>query len=236
MDFLLSRCKRDDGYLLFHCFTNNEAKFPAFLDDFAFLIAALIHLQEISANAGYLVKARQYTEYVLEHFNDGEGGTFYYTNHLQRDVVIRKKEVYDGATPSGNAIMAFNLLYLSVVFDLPEWKNKAIVLCSGLQHAIMNYPSSFANWATLMQALTYVIPEIVMVGKKIDSHKACFLRDFTPFRIFQAANQQVDAFPLLMNKPVLEQTQIYLCRNYACELPITEVEELREKLIEIREN
>jgi uncharacterized protein YyaL (SSP411 family) len=61
---------------------------------------------------------------VIEHFEEPETGFFFYTNKEQADVIVRKKEVYDGAVPSGNAVMAHNLLYLSIVFDKPEWRKE----------------------------------------------------------------------------------------------------------------
>ncbi len=58
---------------------------------------------------------------VIAHFGEEETGFFYFTHDGQTDLILRKKEIYDGATPSGNSVMAFNLLYLSLLFDEPAW-------------------------------------------------------------------------------------------------------------------
>jgi len=81
-----------------------KAKYPAFLDDYAYLIRALIDLQEISADHAWLQKAKAIVEYAIGHFSEEDTGFFFYTAAGQKDVILRKKEVYDGALPSGNSI------------------------------------------------------------------------------------------------------------------------------------
>jgi len=109
MQFILSKFSKDNSTEYFHDWKNNIAKQPAFLDDYAFLIQALIQLQEVTGNTDYLEKASLLTEHVIGYFSDTASEFFFYTNKDQEDVIIRKKEVYDGAQPSGNAIMADNL-------------------------------------------------------------------------------------------------------------------------------
>src|SRR4030095_2670554 len=105
----------------FHSWKNNTAKQSAFLDDYAFLIQALIQLQEITGDTSFLEKAKLITEQVLKNFNDSTTDFFFYTNTNQTDVVVRKKEVYDGAQPSGNAVMADTLFRLGLDLDNSVW-------------------------------------------------------------------------------------------------------------------
>jgi uncharacterized protein YyaL (SSP411 family) len=86
-----------------HSYKSGAARHPAFLDDLAFLIQAMILLQEITGEANYLKDATEIADYVIAHFSDEEGPYFYFTNNEQKDVIVRKKEIYDGATPSENA-------------------------------------------------------------------------------------------------------------------------------------
>ncbi len=106
---------KDGGF--YHTYKNGEAKYPAFLDDYAELIHALIHLQEITSDNSYLEKAKTLIKYCEDHFSEEETGYFYFTNVQQRDVICEKKELYDGAVPSGNSLMAWNLGYSGIVFD-----------------------------------------------------------------------------------------------------------------------
>ena len=203
-----------------HSYKNKEAKFPAFLDDFAFLAEALILLQEITGNPKYLLQAKEITEYVITHFSEAEGPFFYYTSEEQKDIIVRKKEIYDGATPSGNAVMAHNLFYLSVVFDIRDWKVRSMQMVSALEQVIRKYPGSFGLWASLLQAFTREVPELVLTGKKINELRNQILSIFIPNRIFQSTEITDPSFPLLDGKPIADQPLIFLCKNYACQRPV----------------
>ena len=143
---------------------NGSAKYPAFLDDYAFLTQAYIHLQEVTGNNEYLIAAKKITDKVLELFADNKTNFFWFTSSQQDDVIVRKKEIYDSAVPSGNAVMALNLLYLSIVFDIREWKTRAEIMVQSLAQAIINYPTSFGVWAMCMQQVITGINEIAITG------------------------------------------------------------------------
>ncbi len=220
MDFILRAFGHEGSGKWNHSYKNGQAKYPAFLDDFAYLIQALILLQEITGNTHYLDVSKELAEYVIAHFSEEEGPFFYYTNNQQDDVIVRKKEIYDGATPSGNAVMAHNLFYLSVVFDLREWKNRSMEMVSGLEPVIRKYPGSFGMWASLLQAFSSDVPEIVLTGKKINELRKRFLYIFIPHRIFQSSEITNPTFPLLEGKTLANQPLIFLCKNYACQQPV----------------
>lgn len=222
MTFLEERLKGDGIYFYYHSY-KGKAKYPAFLDDYAGLIAALIGLQEITGNGDYLVRAKAVMEEVIAHFTEAETGFFFYTHDEQRDLVVRKKEIYDGATPSGNSSMASNLLYLSVVFDKPEWAERAFGMSSALWKAVTSYPGSFGGWATLFQAFTYTIPEVVITGQQPETTRKEFLEHLIPFRVFQSTDQENTQFPLLRDKVPGADSLIFLCKNYACQLPVNEI-------------
>jgi uncharacterized protein YyaL (SSP411 family) len=226
LDFLWNNLKAEGTHYFYHSFNQGKASIPAFLEDYAYLIAALIQLQEITGNPDYLLKARELTEWNLKHFQDPESGYFYFTHRDQEDVIIRKVEIYDGAVPSGNAIMAANLLSLSIIFDLQEWKRMAWRACKGVLDRVLQYPGSFGIWATQVQALAYGMNEIVITGKKPERLIRDFLNHFIPFRVFQSATIKNTQFPLLQDKPVLDQSLIFSCRDYSCQIPVTEVDQL----------
>ena len=224
INFLFSRLK-SSGDAFYHTY-KKEARYPAFLDDYAYLISALIHLQEVTGNPDYLNRARTITRYVIDQFSEEETGFFFFTNKDQQDVIVRKKEVYDGAVPSGNAIMAFNLHYLGTVFDIQNWKDRAVRATSALHQAIERHPGSFAVWAMLIQALTYGVPEIAIVGGLADDYRSEVLRSFIPFRVVQSSPSGNDEFPLLAGKTRTADTLIYLCKNYECQRPVSQVHDL----------
>ena len=225
MEFLMNRLK-GEGENFFHTWKKDTAKYPAFLDDYAYLIQALIHLQEISGNTVYLYQARSLTQWVVDRFSEHETGYFFFTGIDQKDVIVRKKEVYDGAIPSGNAIMAFNLHYVGVVFDKSDWKERAVKMCAGLQQVIHRHPGSFGVWASMMLTITWGVAEIAVIGKDFESLRNELLRNFLPFRIVQSAPLANNDLPLLANKPPSADTQLYLCKNYQCNTPVGKVSDL----------
>jgi uncharacterized protein len=225
MEFIMDRFTRN-GQEFFHTYKKEVARYPAFLDDYAYLIQALIHLQEITGNADYLYKAKSLTEWVIDQFSEEGTGYFFYTHKAQQDVIVRKKEVYDGAIPSGNAIMAFNLQYLGVVFDMSGWKERAIKMCAGLQQAVHRYPGSFGVWASMILSIAGGVAEIAIIGKDVELVRRELLQHFIPFRVLQTAPQANNDLPLLASKPPSPDTQIYLCKNYQCSAPVDKVTDL----------
>jgi uncharacterized protein len=227
-DFVWNNMRVDD--VLYHTYKKGEARYPAFLDDLAYLIQASLHLQEVSADQSYLIKAKQLTDYVIDHFSEEETGFFFFTDANQQDVIVRKKEVYDGATPSGNAVMAKNLQSLGIIFDKQEWVKRSEQLLGSLRQAIIKYPGSFGVWADLAMAQSAGIPEIALVGENFKPLQMGFLRIFIPFYVFQSATLPDNQFPLLAGKTYSSDPQFYLCRNYTCQSPVNELSVL-ERMI-----
>jgi uncharacterized protein YyaL (SSP411 family) len=222
INFLRKALRGKSPHLYSHSW-NGEARQPAFLDDYACLIAALIQLQEITGDTSFLDEAGEITRYVIRHFGEPGTGFFFYTHDEQSDVILRKREIYDGATPSGNGMMASNLLYLSVIFHEPEWAERAWQMASSLTRPVTAYPGSFGGWATMFQAFTYTIPEVVITGRKPEIARKEFLSTLIPYRVFQSTQEENTQFPLLRDKSVLSGPQIFLCKDYACQLPVNEV-------------
>jgi uncharacterized protein len=222
MNFLRTRMKGAGIHFYYHSY-KGAARIPAFLDDYAFLIAALLELQEITGDTAWLEEARDILVQVIAHFGEEESGFFYFTHEGQTDLIVRKKEIYDGAIPSGNSMMAFNLLYLSIIYDQPDWGERARRMAAALSRPVTAYPGSFGIWATLYQAITYTIPEIVLTARQPDLTRKEFLSQLIPYRVFQSTQEDNTHFPLLRNKPSGDSPQLFLCKNYSCQLPVNEV-------------
>jgi uncharacterized protein len=210
------------GTAMYHTFKEGRAKYPAFLDDYAYLIQACIHLQEISSGQDYLLKARALTEYVIDNFSEADTGWFFFTGASQADILVRKKEVHDGATPSGNSIMANNLVYLGIIFDIPAWQQQAISITNGLLPAIIKHPNSFAVWASLVLAQVAGINEIVVAGNNYQQQRDELLQHYLPGSVLQCTGAENPDFPLLKGKFEEVATALYLCRNYSCAAPLAD--------------
>ncbi len=227
MAFLRMRLKGEGIHFYYHSYKDG-ARIPAFLDDYAFLIAALLELQEITGDGSYLMEAKEILEEVIAHFSEGRPGEesqgfFYFTHDRQTDLILRKKELVDGAIPSGNSVMAFNLLYLSLLFDEPAWADRSRQMAESVRNVVTGYPGSFGIWATLFQALTYTIPEIAITARRPENARKELLSQLIPYRVFQSSSQEDTHFPLLRDKPVREVPRFFLCENYACQPPVNEL-------------
>ncbi len=220
MEFLFGKFTNNEPDAFFHTWKNEQAKYPAFLDDYAFLIQALIHLQEITADKKWLLRARSITEYVIEHFGETETPYFFFTHEKQQDVILRKKELYDGAVPSGNSIMAYNLYRLSVLFDKKKWRERSMQMISCLGNAITKYPASFGIWAGLLLEVIEGTLEIVVVGTKSEKLQTELLEQYIPHRVLIIADSPDPDFELLTGKPATNPPSIYLCRHNTCHAPV----------------
>lgn len=207
-----------------HVYKNGAAKYNAFLDDYAFLIQALTSLQHITSNTDYLLQAKQLTETVIKLFEETETGYFFYTPANAQNIVIRKKEVYDGAIPSGNSVMAINLHYLGVVFNKQEWVQQSIQILGSLQQAVIRYPVSFGVWAGFLYNLKIGYKELAIVGEGYENARDQVISLYIPNMVLQANETGIDTFPLLRSKTPLVETPIfYLCTNYACAAPVSNI-------------
>lgn len=218
MAFMEQKFQQADGSWR-HTYKAGIAKQPAFLDDYAYLIQAMIHLQEITGKGTYLIKAKDLTDLLLLHFSETATGFFYFTHNQQSDVIVRKKEVYDGATPSGNAVMASNLLYLAKVFDKQDWGDLAIKITSTLQESIIKYPGSFGIWASLLQLLNYGVVEIAITGREFENNLTAVMKRYLPNKIIQSGETNSRNFPLLIGRETDVPVAFYICKNYTCLRP-----------------
>ena len=219
MNFLLAKFANSDNSF-FHTWKEGKAKYSAFLDDYAFLIQALIQLQEITANTDWLLKAEELTSFVLQHFSETDNIFFNYTPDNEQDIIVRKKEIYDGATPSGNSVMAWNLYQLGILLDKIAWKERGYKMLNVMDMTIVRYPTSFGNWACFLLGLVSGINEIAIIGSKSEDYLHELLKIYIPNKVIMASKTAKSDFPLLSNKQNTENTAIYLCSNYSCQRPV----------------
>ena len=199
IEFLWRSLQAPDGSF-YHTWKNGVAKVGAFLDDYALLIQALQHLYEATWDAVWLERAIALTEHVVARFSEDETGFFFYTPDNQDDVIIRKKEVYDGALPSGNAVMALNLRRLGILANRPEWVERSEQMVRALATAVIKYPGSFGVWAGLLQEMTVGTLEIAVAGPEFISVSREIRTDYLPFKVIMATGE-ASPWPLLEGKP-----------------------------------
>jgi len=229
--FLEKQLFGEEGKLLLHSWNKIANRQQAFLDDYAALIHAYIFLHQSTADAAYLLKARILLEQVIEIFSDEQHIFFYYTAKNQIDIPIRKIEIYDGATPSGNSLMATNLLLLSVYFDIPAWRERAENMILNSMKFVEKYPGSFGVWCLNLQLLVNGLKEIVIMGGDYNSVLLQVLKEYIPLKIVQASAVENMDWPLLSEKIIMQnETNIYICENFKCLKPFTNFIEFKNHL------
>ncbi len=228
MNFLLENFSNNADGSFWHTWKDDVAKIPAFLDDYAFLIEALIQLHDVTSETKWLVKAKEITDFVMGRFadNTNQSSLFHYTVDYQQDVLVRKTEVYDGALPSGNSVMAQNLLKLSFYFNIPEWGKKSREMFRHLSQLILKYPSSFGNWACLWLELYYGSHEIAIVGPDYSKLVQEISAEYIPNKVIMGAETGEKDFPLLAGKSSGSNASAFLCSNYTCFSPVNTPEGL----------
>jgi uncharacterized protein YyaL (SSP411 family) len=148
--------------------------------------------------------------------------------------VVRKKEIYDGAVPSGNAVMAANLQLLGTLFNKPGWIERSTKMLLGLQDVLVRYPGSFGVWAGLLQNRINGFRELAIVGEGHETKRDEVLGWYRPNLIMQSSTKSNSSFPLLLNRDSPGgDTLLYLCKEYACLRPTTETQEIRAVLASV---
>ncbi|MEO8231707.1 MAG: thioredoxin domain-containing protein [Ignavibacteriota bacterium] len=230
-----------DGKLI-HRFRDGEAGLPAHIDDYAFMINALIDLYETTFEIKYLKQAVELNKILLEDFWDQYNGGFYFTSSTSEKLITRQKDVYDGAIPSGNSIALLNLIKLSRFTSDIKFENTAAELVKYFSGYISNSPSAFCMFMSGLDFLFSQSTEIVIVSGQKDNLaiKAIELirNIYNPNKIVilkPDENRKDFAELLSFTKDMIlkeNNTTFYVCRDYKCNQPVNTIEELEKLLLE----
>ena len=146
-DFIFRRLDDSSNHLL-HRYSEGDAAIPGFLDDYAFLIWGLLELYKATFSNEYLQKALDLNKVLFLDFWDEKNGGFYFTSANNEQLLIRQKEVYDGAIPSGNSVAFCNLLKLADFTGNKQFKQRAYQLLKAFSPMVEQNPSAYAYFLT----------------------------------------------------------------------------------------
>jgi uncharacterized protein len=236
LDFCLEKFKQKNSKIsddlqeideqsLSHTYKNQVVQYDAFLEDYAFLIQALVEIYQITFNLSYLSLAGKYTAHVLSYFYDESSGLFFFTSSNQKDIIIRRKDLYDNATPSGNSTMALNLQQLGILLNKPEWTEIANRMLFSVVETVERYPLSFERWATALLYKTYPMLEIAVLGQNAENKAMSIMGQFVPNKVVAASKIQTDDLSLFEGKESNEDAYIYVCQDFACRRPVLDFKE-----------
>ena len=239
-DRILSDFLRHDGSF-FRCLIDGEARIPAFLDDHAFLAWGLLELYEAGFDVRFLEAALALVRRAIDHFWDGVSDGFFFTpDTAAAEIPIRKKESYDGAVPSGNAVLMYVLLRLARMTGDPALESRASRTGGAFAAAVGRAPSAHTFWMTALELAAGASREIVIVGRPGADDTRDLLREagagYHPSAVVlfkpegEGALERFAPFVKGM-KMVAGKAAAYVCANNACRKPVTAPAELRALLV-----
>jgi uncharacterized protein YyaL (SSP411 family) len=236
--FIQQRLQREDGRLLAR-YRDGEAAFLGYLDDYAFLIWGLIELYEATFDPDYIIYALELQEQQNKLFWDEEEGGFYFYGSDGEALLFRPKELYDGAMPSGNSVAALNLLRLARLTGKEDIARLADEQIAAFAGEVALYPQAHAHFMMAAQFLFGPVKEIIIAAPNreaaqeiVQEVQTRFMPNAVVLVITDETREKLLLLaPMLTDKTVLqEKVTAYVCENFACQAPVTDVEQLRQIL------
>jgi uncharacterized protein YyaL (SSP411 family) len=228
------------GGRLMRTWKEGRAKIPAFLEDYALLADALVALYEADWEVRWVREARSLADEMLERFWDEDAGVFYDTANDAEELVVRPRDVFDNATPSGSSAAVMALLRLAELTGEPRYRAVAERALAGSMELMARIPAGFGH---LLNALDFALAtptEVAIVGDPAADDTRALVRTVSrawlPNTVlaFRAPDTPDDAARLI---PLLEgrtaqggRATAYVCERLACRQPVTDPESLARQL------
>ncbi len=206
-----------EGAKLCTSFRNGKCTKNAFLDDYSFYITALMELYNSTLEAIYLQKAEEFTEITVRLFMDNKNGGFFLSDLNSAELFINPKETYDGAIPSGNSVMAYNLVRLYQITENDKYKELFEKQKKFMCAKSCEYPSGNSMFLIALLLYEDYIPHITIALEK-DADLSQIAENL-PFIANISVVTENERYPLLNKK-----TTFYVCKNRNCLPPTNDVE------------
>ncbi|HEY0428328.1 MAG TPA: thioredoxin domain-containing protein [Pyrinomonadaceae bacterium] len=231
-DFILENLQKD-GYLL-RTWKDGRAKLNAYLEDYANFADGLTELYQVSGETKYLREAKRLADLMITEFWDADSGAFYFTANNHEELLIRTKDFYDNATPSGNSAAADVLLKLAKLVGEERYEKFAVTILRLVAPQIRRYPQGYGRILSTLEFYLTPAKEIVVVGEKGNNLESEIWREFLPEKIVVLSeNAEIDAdlIPLLRERRMIDdKPTAYVCENFACQTPVVSVADLKNQL------
>ena len=212
----------------------HEAKYNAYLEDYAFLADGLLALYQNTFETRWFDWAHELTDMMGTHFSDTQNGGFFDTSDDHEQLLQRPKDLQDNAIACGNSMAARVLILMGQLTGEGRYTDQAAQMTASLSHAMTQYPRGFGHWLGNAWLLAAGSREIAIVGDPTQADTQALLTivrsEFRPNTV--AAVGETGAIPLLAERTQIDnQPTAYVCRNFTCNLPVTTPAALRRQLI-----
>jgi uncharacterized protein len=235
--FVLEKLRREG--LLLRTYKDGQAKLNAYLEDYAFLIDGLVTLFESSGELQWLEEARTLAATMIEEFWDDEEGGFFYTGRSHEDLIVRSKDFFDNATPSGNSVAAEVLQRIGLLTDNSDYQRRAATILRLMAATIQRYPSGFGRLLCALDFYLGTPREIAIIGDAGARETRLLLDEiwqaYLPNKVVAQASPSdtvaAEIIPLLRDRPQLNnRATAYVCEHFTCKTPATNPTELASQL------
>ena len=240
--FIMSKLYEPRAQVLFRRYRDEEARFEGGLQDYAFFVQGLLDLYEASFDIRWIEHAIDLTSKQIEIFWDDADGGFFDISGKDSSILLRTKEDYDGAEPTGNSIAALNLLRLSLMTNNKDLRSKAETTISLFGRQLQRYPETAPQMLVAFEWSLSTPKEIIIAGKPNTSDTRELLRMvytiFLPNKVLMLADGGTGQQKLLSYLPFIADMRmidgnatVYVCENYACQLPTSDTKTIARLLM-----
>ncbi len=239
-DFVLNTLRQKDGSLLKR-YRQGEAAIPGHLDDYTYFVWGLIDLYEATFEVKYLKTAVELNKLMIDDFRDEKGSGFFFSGKRNEQLIAQTKEIYDGATPSGNSVAFMNILRLSRMTGNPDLANISGQLMRTFAETVNNYPSGYAQFLCALDFALGPTREIVIAGESgSDDTKRILMgirKRFLPGKVIILHPEKDKSIEGIIGfvkeqKAMDGKATAYICENYACKAPTNDMNQILKLLDE----
>jgi len=223
---------------LLRTYNKGQAKYQAYLDDYAFLIQGLLDAYEALFNADYLEWAYELSEYTNSKFWDDDKFGYFYTSKDQEKLIERLKDEHDASLPSGSAIMMNNLLRFYSITESDKFLDIAEKILKKYGKRMVSNPYGYASYLLGFDFYIQKPKEIVLVlpsEGNIEEYFDTIFKTYLPNKVVITLKEDqtiptLSASLLHGKKPIDGKITAYVCHNFACSPPVFTTKELEELL------
>ena len=235
-DFILTNLMEDGELLRTH--RNGESRLAAYLNDYAYMVVALVDVYETTFDLRWLEAADDLTKTMNEKFWDDTTGLYFFTADDHKNILVRTRTSQDGAVPSGNSMAAYGLLRLAKMLDHESYYDQARRILEANHTYMAEFSGGFLKLLCAADFYLYPPKEIAIVGPIDDARTQALLdtvrREFIPNKVVALLDPTADSadavekmIPLLLGKTQVNGLpSVYVCKNFTCKLPVTDSEML----------
>lgn len=240
VEFVFTKLTAEDGKRLLARYRDGEAAYLGYVDDYAFMLWGLLEVYETTFNPKYLRQALAISRDMKDLFWDKINGGFYFTGNDGEELLLRPKEIYDGAVPSGNSVAALAFLKLARLIEDNEYIAMAENMFGFFSHDISHYPRAYTYFLLAVDYYLSAPSHIVIAGDRADPGVQEMLamagRTFMPdttiiYNDPEFKTDNMELIPVAANQIAIDgRPTAYVCENFTCQRPVNTTEELRQSI------